>query len=162
MKDCAGQCGKFEKDSCNVCNPKNSKSSRNFTDCSGTCFGRAKLDKCGVCYGGKTGVAQGSTLDICNVCGGDGSTCGGCDKKSGKDVDLCGSCLLPTDAGFNAGCFKMVSVDPKTAPSGQEEEITIRGAGFTADVACSFKSSSDEIFVTRNVKGMFIACSKLY
>ena len=37
-------------------------------DCNGDCDGGAALDDCGVCYGGRTGVAISSTLDICGNC----------------------------------------------------------------------------------------------
>ena len=43
---------------------------RIFKDCAGVCFGKAKVDRCGVCYGGSTQVVKDSTVDICNVCGG--------------------------------------------------------------------------------------------
>ena len=71
------------------------------------------------------------------VCDGDGSSCGNCDKKSGKDVDRCGQCLLPTSAEFNTGCFKLVSLNPSSASSIGGEIVELQGAGITDDVTCS-------------------------
>lgn len=43
--------------------------------------------------------------DSCGVCGGNGSTCAGCDgiPYSGFVLDNCGKCLLPSDSQFNIG-----------------------------------------------------------
>eukprot|EP00029_Vermamoeba_vermiformis_P000282 TRINITY_DN1030_c0_g1_i4.p1 TRINITY_DN1030_c0_g1~~TRINITY_DN1030_c0_g1_i4.p1 ORF type:complete len:1469 (+),score=345.30 TRINITY_DN1030_c0_g1_i4:97-4503(+) len=65
-------------------------------------------DPCGVCGGNGTSCAgcdgvpfSGKTRDPCGVCGGDGSSCAGCDgvPNSGKKVDKCGVC------GGNNACL---------------------------------------------------------
>ena len=45
-------------------------------------------------------------MDVCKVCGGDGTTCTDCAGTAGgkKVVDLCGACLEITDTNFNVGC----------------------------------------------------------
>ena len=122
--DCRGKCGKHVLDSCGKCQRIGAKV-RIFKDCAGDCFGKAKVDRCGVCYGGKTSIAQDSTVDICNLCGGNGTTCGGCDIRGGKKIDLCGQCFSPDSPNFNAGCFKIQSVVPGAANNKGGEEITI-------------------------------------
>ena len=57
--DCRGMCGKYVFDACGKCQRVGAKS-RIFKDCSGVCFGTAKLDQCGVCYGGNTGDMKNS------------------------------------------------------------------------------------------------------
>jgi len=60
-----------------------------------------KLDVCGVCGGDGTSCLSGcdnrpfsnATVDLCGVCGGDGQSClSGCDRKpySDKKLDQCG------------------------------------------------------------------------
>ena len=134
-----GECGK--------CQPIDSKFRRDFKDCNGVCFGKAKLNKCGVCTGGNTGVNQNSGMDACGVCNGDGSSCQGCDGQanSGKKTDLCGSCLDPNDVQFNAGCIKIDAVIPHTAPSSGGTEIVVRGAGFS-NPSCSFFDSNSKSY----------------
>ena len=54
LKDCGGACGKFTSNTtCGNC--IRIGDTRNYTDCNGDCFGRAKINKCGFCVGGKTG-----------------------------------------------------------------------------------------------------------
>ena len=151
--DCRGKCGKYVLDTCGKCQLKGAKV-RIFKDCAGDCFGKAKVDRCGVCHGGKTNIAPLSTLDICNVCGGNGTTCGGCDLRAGKKVDLCGQCFFPDDPNFDAGCFKIKSVVPRAASSDGGEEITLTGSGFKSSVECKFRKIGSGVTVDA-VKGEF-------
>lgn len=45
---------------------------------------------------------MGVVFDACGKCGGDNSTCAGCDgvPKSGRIFDVCGDCLVPSDKAF--------------------------------------------------------------
>jgi len=78
-------------------------------DCSGTPYGTLSLDGCAVCGGDNSTcrgcdgmVASGLVLDGCLVCGGDNSSCAGCDgvPSSGKIFDECGLC-----GGDNMTCM---------------------------------------------------------
>jgi len=140
--DCRGKCGKYVKDACGKCQRKGAKV-RIFKDCAGDCFGKARLDKCGACYGGKTNVTRDSTLDICNICNGNGTTCSGCNIRDGKRIDLCGQCWLPADSNFNAGCFKIQSVAPRAASNDGGDEIVLTGSGFKSSMTCAFKNVGD-------------------
>ena len=57
-----------------------------------------ELDDCGDCGGnnacaGCDGVPNsGLVFDVCNVCGGDGSTCAGGCNGAGATFDVCGVC----------------------------------------------------------------------
>jgi predicted RND superfamily exporter protein len=62
---------------------------------------RQGFDPCGVCGGNGSTCAgcdgipySGKVVDPCGVCGGNGSTCAGCDgvPNSGKVIDKCGVC----------------------------------------------------------------------
>jgi len=68
-------------------------------------------DVCGVCGGDNSSCKgcdgkpnSGKVIDECGVCGGDGSSCAGCDGKpnSGKVLDECGVC--GGDGSSCAGC----------------------------------------------------------
>lgn len=70
-------------------------------DCKGIPNGQAVVDVCGVCGGDGSsckdcaGVPNGGqVLDQCGVCGGNNSTCKGCDgvPNSGQAIDACGVC----------------------------------------------------------------------
>ena len=70
-------------------------------DCAGIPGGRATVDLCNVCGGDNSsckdcaGVPNGSAqVDGCGVCDGDNSSCAGCDNlpMSGKVLDACGVC----------------------------------------------------------------------
>tara|TARA_B110000858_G_scaffold193363_2_gene245737 strand:- start:1857 stop:4259 length:2403 start_codon:yes stop_codon:yes gene_type:complete len=79
-----------------------------INDCAGTCGGSATNDDCGVCNGpgevyecGCSDISwavecdcDGNVLDGCDVCGGDNSTCAGCDgvPNSVLMYDVCGVC----------------------------------------------------------------------
>jgi len=77
-------------------------------DCTGTPYGSQSMDGCAVCGGDNSTcrgcdgkVASGLVLDVCLVCGGDDSWCAGCDgfPNSGKTFDECGLC-----GGDNSTC----------------------------------------------------------
>lgn len=146
MKDCAGTCGQSSKDDCNRCQITNSQFRRNFKDCNGECFGKARKDRCGVCWGGEAArKIPNINLDSCGVCFGNGSTCVGCDGiiNSGFKRDLCGNCLHPNDKEFNARCLRILTISPQTAPVAGGEEIQVNGAGFvTEDISCSFTNET--------------------
>ena len=86
--------------------------------------------------------------DLCGVCGGSGSSCADCaGTANGKSqIDLCGSCLLPTDANFNAGCSKLGPIKPNVVYVDQlsggasEVKATIGRSGPTVsgNAVCSF------------------------
>lgn len=139
VTDCRGKCNKYVKDKCGKCMRIGAK--RKSTDCADVCFGKAQLDRCGVCYGGNTNETKHSTVDICNVCGGDNTSCGGCSVKEGKKFDLCGKCLHPRDTKFN-DCFKLKSIQPNFADISGGDEIIVTGSGFKISMmSCSFKKS---------------------
>jgi len=76
----------------------------------------------------------GVQLDVCGVCGGNGSTCAGCDgiPNSGKVYDICGIC-----GGTNSlckGCNGKASRDPT-----QFDNCRICGGNFFG--ACKFDTS---------------------
>ena len=59
--------------------------------------------------------------DKCRICGGNSSSCADCAGVANglNKVDLCGSCLLPTSAGFNSGCSKLGAIKPNVFYVGQ-------------------------------------------
>ena len=61
--DCAATCGLSELDDCKQCQPKYGRK-RPFKDCNGDCFGRAYLNKCGVCVGGGILILYNSILPL--------------------------------------------------------------------------------------------------
>lgn len=77
-------------------------------------IGGKRLDMCGVCGGdGSTctgcGGIKGAVEDICGVCQGDGSTCLGCDGQTSEEGipfqrDGCQQCLGPPALGFFGAC----------------------------------------------------------
>jgi hypothetical protein len=87
-------------------------------DCQGLCFGSARINDCGICVGGTTGVsidigkgcdgvcASEKVNDDCGVCGGNGALCRDCngirfDNGGNRELkqDLCGVC-----GGDNSSC----------------------------------------------------------
>ena len=103
------------------------------------------LHRCGYCVGGSTGKTLKFGEDACGVCGGNGTTCQGCDgvANSGKVIDDCKKCLLPTDANFNSECMKLTRMKPVSGPKAGGTKIVVEGAGFrTKTVAkCKFEPS---------------------
>ena len=142
VKDCAGTCGESDLDDCGICQIK--KFRRNFKDCSGVCFGKASMDKCGVCSGGNTKRKENINLDACGICSGNNLTCMGCDNipNSDKKKDLCGQCLKITDPLYNTGCFKISYLKPPSVSSSGNETITVLGAGLASNVVCMFTDST--------------------
>lgn len=71
--------------------------------------------RCGVCVLPSglpaTNVTKDLIVDVCGVCGGDNSSCAGCDQipYSGKILDRCGNCKHPLDESFNEGVFTQYS-----------------------------------------------------
>ena len=139
--DCSGFCnGALRADSCGVCQlPDSEDRITEHRDCQEVCFGQALLDRCGVCYNGTTGLPANSSLDACDVCNGDNSTCNGCDGvfQSGMTVDTCGQC-----GGNNCGCIHITSVSPASGPWDGGTNILIKGAGFFSNKSTSMYDST--------------------
>ena len=135
LKDCANTCNKAVIDNCGVCQPitSNTKQRKSFKDCNDVCFGKAKRNKCNICYDGNTNKNKSTGMDECGVCGGNGTTCKGCDGKanSGKVLDACGECLNPDEPSFNTGCTKIFNFTPRMSPVTGGREILVEGAGLT-------------------------------
>ncbi|KNC54105.1 uncharacterized protein AMSG_09879 [Thecamonas trahens ATCC 50062] len=89
--DACGVCGGSASGVC-VASCDNSTLTPVVFDCAGICNGSAFVDSCGV------------FADLCGVCGGDDSTCAGCDGLGGT-IDVCGVC-----AGNGSTCA--LSCDP--------------------------------------------------
>lgn len=153
--DCAGVCGgPFQSDSCGICQLPEVVEHR---DCLGVCFGAAILDECGVCHADPSSPLVGSSLDVCGVCGGQNSTCPGCDGSpaSGVTVDSCGVC-----GGNDCGCFKIDSIDPQWGPKSGGTEIIIRGAGFFLnDSNIDFDPQSEYCGASRTLRGESISAT---
>ena len=106
-RDCAGSCGGnvvitlADKD---VCVPETEAG--NFTLCDGSSDGDAKINDCGVCYGGNTGNIATTGMDQCGNCVDQSDpvktralstpTCE-CDQQ----LDDCGECAVPDTDGWN-------------------------------------------------------------
>jgi hypothetical protein len=129
MKDCANECGLSFLDSCGFCQRKGRFV--NFTDCTGTCYGQAEINKCGICAGGTSGKAVTEGEDACGVCGGDNSTCLDCADvpNGGKVRDYCNKCLLPSDPRYNNECVTLKRIIPNSGPSDGGMQVIVRGAG---------------------------------
>ena len=109
-RDCSGIWGGTGiRDGCGVCGGDNNS----CADCNGVPFGRAVIDRCaacvlpmGACRRDCAGVWGGHiSRDACSVCGGDNSTCVGCDgiPNSAKVIDTCGACV-PKHAACTKDC----------------------------------------------------------
>ena len=153
--DCTGVCGgPFRSDSCSVCQLPEIMEHR---DCLGDCFGAAILDECGVCHADPSSPLVGSSLDACGVCGGQNSSCPGCDGSpaSGVTVDSCGVC-----GGNNCGCFKIESIEPQWGPKSGGTEIIVRGAGFFLnDSSINFDSQSENCGAPRVIGGESVSAT---
>ncbi|XP_032231194.2 uncharacterized protein LOC5506859 isoform X1 [Nematostella vectensis] len=145
-KDCAGTCGSAFTGPCGLC--QSAGKFKNFTDCSGTCFGGATINRCGNCVGGNTGNPSNQGEDACGICGGDGSSCLDCAGQANgpSKVDICGSCLNPTSPSFNSACTKLSAVTPASGVDTGGTRITIKGAGLTriTSAACYFVNSTGD------------------
>ena len=97
---CGGPNSGLFYDRCGVCGGENK-----CVDCFNVTFGRAKLDRCRICDGSnecvgcdnKTYIDNPEDMpqfDICEECGGDGTSCLDCDgvPNGGKVRDACGNC----------------------------------------------------------------------
>lgn len=108
------------------------------------CFGKAKVNVCGICTGGNTTETASAGLDVCGICSGDGTSCQGCDGEanSGKITDSCGKCLKKTDPEFDTTCFAITSLSPSSASVVGGDIITVSGAGFVPiETACFFEGT---------------------
>ena len=127
--DCARVCGgPFRSDTCGICQlPDENGVVIEHRDCLGVCQGSAILDECSDCYGESAFEFVGSSVDVCGVCGGQNSTCVGCDGSpaSGVVVDSCGEC-----GGNDCGCFKIDFIEPQWGPKSGGTVVLIHGAGF--------------------------------
>ena len=153
--DCTEVCGgPFRSDSCGICQLPEVVEHR---DCLGDCFGTAILDECGVCHVDPSSPLVGSSLDVCGVCGGQNSTCFGCDGSpaSGVTVDSCGVC-----GGNDCGCFKIDSIEPQWGPKSGGTEIIVRGAGFFLnDSSIKFDPQSENCGAPRVIGGESISAA---
>ena len=154
--DCAATCGLSERDECGQCQLKHGKR-RSFKDCNKDCFGRAFLNKCGVCVGGRTGVIEQEGVDKCGVCHGDNTTCSGCDGKvlSGKVLDRCNNCLRMDNPEFNNLCTVIKSIFPYSSPDTGGETVTVFGAGLSSQFSC-FVEKSGSKYPLSYVKGKIL------
>ena len=127
--DCTGVCGgPFRSDSCGICQlPDAEGGITEHRDCLGVCFGSAILDECEECFGESSADLVGSLVDVCGICGGQNSTCDGCDGSpaSGTVVDSCDVC-----GGNDCGCFKIDYIEPQWGPKSGGTEVLVHGAGF--------------------------------
>ncbi|XP_072037596.1 uncharacterized protein [Amphiura filiformis] len=144
--DCNGVCdGTWVLDGCDICGPNNghTDSYSMYKDCSGTCHppgsdtaGWARRNTCDECVGGTTGLDESYGMNACGECRTDIMSCAGCDgvPYSGKEEDGCGVC-----EGDGTSCVKVSRIHPTIAPSGQNIQFVIRGAGLNhAGTKCVF------------------------
>ena len=98
-----------------------------YRDCAGTSFGNAVIDECGECSAAYSGSGT-SIEDVSGTCGGNGTTCEGCDgvQESQNESDNCG-----VYGGNDCSCFKITSIETNRGPSKGGTKITVKGAGFT-------------------------------
>jgi hypothetical protein len=147
MKDCAKECGLSFVGKCGVCQRKGRFV--NFTDCTGTCYGDASINKCGFCAGGTSGKPRAHGEDACGLCNGDNSTCRDCDRvpNGGKVRDFCNKCLLPTDSRFNSECVKLKRPVPNSGPSEGGMKVIVRGAGLKtySGVTCNIVNNATNV-----------------
>ena len=159
--DCNNECGGTARnDSCGYCSkPTHDGRTSAFADCNNDCAGSAVNDSCGNCAGGKTGKRIDYAKDACGkyvsclgkavrleflrffnssyslypgICGGDNSSCLGCDgvANSGKTIDSCGVC-----GGDGSSCTAISAVMPSLLPttSSSGRVVTVHGAGLNGD-----------------------------
>lgn len=137
---------------------QNKKVKKSFKDCNNVCFGKAKLNICGICTGGNTTRLSTSGQDVCGVCSGDGTSCQGCDDvvNSGKLVDSCGKCLSKIDRDFDNTCFTINSFFPSSVPASGGDEIVVSGAGFSEDETVCFFEGTGYRYELKQVRSMYI------
>lgn len=153
--DCAFTCALSQQDECGQCQSKRG-TQRSFKDCNGNCFGRAFINKCGVCVAGLTGLDATEGMDGCGICSGDNATCSGCDGvlRSGKRLDRCNNCLHTDDRNFNNLCTTIQSVFPLSCPDTGEAVVTVFGAGLSSELKC-FLEKADVKLKLLYLKGKF-------
>ncbi|XP_046551908.1 uncharacterized protein LOC124261612 [Haliotis rubra] len=102
-------------------------------DCAKMCIRKgvraAFRNKCGVCVSGQTNVRSSEGMDVCRVCGGDGSSCKDCDgvPNGPSKLDSCGVCNGAND------CIKVKKVSPDIVLHESTESLAVEGVGFTGD-----------------------------
>ena len=112
-RDCAGSCGLqnvvIQVAGEDVCVP--GSGAGNFTLCDGSTDSDAKINECGVCYGGLTGETAATGQDECGLCVGQRDTArAGC--SCDEERDDCGVCGAPGGDTWNKACGKnFVSLD---------------------------------------------------
>jgi hypothetical protein len=62
-----------------------------ITDCNGDINGSARIDDCGICAGGNTGLIPNANKDACGVCFGNGSSCAGTSPGGSTGGLVCGN-----------------------------------------------------------------------
>jgi hypothetical protein len=82
-----------------------------------------------------TSCEIGILPDLCGTCGGDNSTCLGCDNvpKSGKTFDACGKCLRPDSANYTTDATKCPA-DPNNGGGGSSSGSEVGGKSFPVGV----------------------------
>ncbi|EEC13124.1 hypothetical protein IscW_ISCW020659 [Ixodes scapularis] len=116
-------------------------------ECERLGFHGARLNPCGFCVGGSTGLEPGHGRDCKGSCGGRArrdchGVCGGSaylDPCSGNclcERDVCGVCN-----GRGSSCFLLTGITPAVVPADVDVKITLLGAfsGETRDVLCVFR-----------------------
>ena len=98
VQDCLGTWGgNATYDLCGTCDDDSTNDCVN--DCNGVLGGSAFIDDCGQCVGGTTGLSENYLFDECNVCNGSGIPEGECDCN-GNVLDVCGIC-----GGNGSSCY---------------------------------------------------------
>ena len=150
--DCNNECGGTARvDSCGYCSkPTHDDRTSAFADCNNDCDGSAVTDSCGNCAGGKTGKRIDYAKDACGICGGDNSSCVGCDgvPNSGKIRDSCGVC-----GGDGSSCTAISTVTPSVLPttSASGRVVTVLGAGLNGDsIKCVLDGEENQGTVINN------------
>ena len=110
-RDCAGSCGLqnvvIQVAGEDVCVPETG--SGNFSLCDGSSDSDAKINECGVCYGGNTGETSTAGKDECGACEGARDTSSGCGCD--EERDDCGVCQVKGAGQWNACRKNFVSLD---------------------------------------------------
>ena len=150
--DCNNECsGTARVDSCGYCSkPTHDDRTSAFADCNNDCDGSAVNDSCGNCAGGKTGKGIDYAKDACGICGGDNSSCVGCDgvPNSGKIRDSCGVC-----GGDGSSCTAISTITPSLLPttSASGRVVTVLGAGLNGDaIKCVLDGEESQGTVINN------------
>ncbi|XP_028391967.1 uncharacterized protein LOC114516639 [Dendronephthya gigantea] len=156
-KDCRGICkGSFiMHKKCKKCVSKG----KQVTDCSGTCLGTKRMQRCKVCSHDKK-----AGEDACGVCGGDNSTCVGCDNvpNSKKKWDRCNNCLDPESPQFNKGCIKLGAISPKSHETGKKIVYKIKASGFSESGAtCELRLGDVRVPLQVSVKSLQLTAEKV-